>query len=315
MRLASRRAANYLEGLSLRIRSRNTSPITRAEYATCFQSWGGSFILHPEVLRFFEDNYGIKATYYGYFTKGECVGAVAAWGAYVAGDRNALRAHRLTDQIDFGFPILYLPIAPSRTCRIFFRASFLLAYQQKQIKGACFTDKRQMAILKRVPAELSSGKRAFLRMHRQFQRLGGVIRNIRDISTDEIVTIYEELHRARWRRKPHAISSLAGTLKCLRTFLFGNVLCINDRPVAIQINFSAETDRLICIDAVTGASERSINSISCGSLLLYINGQMAWNIAESSGKRLIYSYGRSGDRYKDQWCNRVARGSIGCIVA
>jgi len=87
----------------------------------------------------------VKTAYYGYFKKGTCIGAVATWGSFIAGERYALRARKLVDRVDFGFPVLYLPVAQGRRCRIMFRARFLLDLQKRQIGWAFFPARKTMS--------------------------------------------------------------------------------------------------------------------------------------------------------------------------
>jgi CelD/BcsL family acetyltransferase involved in cellulose biosynthesis len=300
-----------LKDLGVRVRSSNTAPITREEYARCYHAWGGSFIVHPEVLQFLEDTYGVKTDYRGYFQQGKCTGAVGAWGLYLAGDHSALRAYKLTEQVDFGYPVLYLPIAPGHRSTVLYRASFLLNLQRRQIAGAVFTRIKRMAILKHIPDELPTGKKEFQIKERRFERLGGMVRDIQEFGNAEIVAMYEELFFLRWNRKPHGIGMMTDTLHFLRKFLFGKVLWLRGRPVAIQINYRAETSRTICVDYVNGGVDKTFNGISPGSLLSYINGREACAEAQSRGKRLIYSYGKANTAYKNQWCSRIARGFTG----
>jgi CelD/BcsL family acetyltransferase involved in cellulose biosynthesis len=298
-------------GFGLRLRSRNTVPITREEYARHYQSWGGSFILHPEVLQFLKDVHGVETAYRGYFLDGACIGVVPAWGTRIAGDRQALQACGLTDRIDFGYPVLHLPVAPGHRCTVLYRAGFLLDLQRPQVGGAVFTGLKRMAILKKIPDELPTGKKEYQVKERRFERLGGSVRDIREFGHDEIVAMYGALHLARWQHQPHAIGTMKATLDHLGKFLFGKVLWLKDRAVAIQINYRADTSRTICIDYINGGVDKSFNGISPGSLLSYINGREACAEAQAGGRRLIYSYGKANTAYKDQWCNRVARGFTG----
>jgi hypothetical protein len=303
--------AQALRGARLRIRSLNTEPISRAEYASYYSAWGGSFILHPVVLQFFEDAHGIKTQYRGYFRHGQCVGAIGTWGPYIAGDWNALREFGVSTRLDLGYPILYLPIAPGHRCAILHRAAFLLDCQREQLAGAIFPRNQSMSILKQIPDQLPSGKKRFQKEERWFAQSGGTVRDIDDLAADEVVAIYDELHMMRWKRRAFAIGELKGTLDYLKRFLFGKVLWLKTRPVAIQINYRAETTGTVCIDYVNGATDRSLKRFTAGSLLSYINGRNACQQARREGKRLLYSYGRSRPGYKQYWCNPVARGFAG----
>ena len=294
-----------------RFRSSNTAPITREAYAHYYHTWGGSFILHPEVLHFFEDTYGVKTNFRGYFNGGACIAAIATWGQYIAGDRNALRAHQLTDRVDFGYPALILPVAPGSKCTVLYRSGFLLNLQRSQIGGAVFTRVKRMSILKQIPEALPTGKKEFQLKERRFERLGGTSRDIQAFSPDEVAAIYLNLFQLRWNRRPHAIDSLKPTLSRLHRFLYGKVLSLKNRPVAIQINYRAETDRSICVDYVNGGVDKSFNGISPGSLLSYINGRDACAEARAKHKQIVYSYGKSNTEYKDQWCDQIARGFTG----
>lgn len=304
-------SATFLRDLSVRIRSINTTLITHEEYARCYNSWGGSFIVHPDVLQFFDDTYGVKTVYRGYFKDGKCIAAVGTWGSYLAGDRNGLCAHKLTNRVDFGYPIVYLPIAPGCSCAVLYRAGYLLGEQRRRIDGAIFPGIKKMSILKRIPDDLPTGKKEFQIKERRFERLGGVARDIQDFRNDEVIAIYTDLFHVRWQRKPHAIDALSRTLDCLRKFLFGKVLLLKNRPEAIQINYSAETSPAICVDYINGGVDKAFSGISPGSLLSYFNGRDACAGAKAKGKQLIYSYGKANTDYKDQWCDRMDRGFTG----
>ena len=310
-RNTSQSTRTWLRDSSARLRSLNTEPISAQDYAQYYQSWGGSFILHPDVLNYFEKSHGIKTAYRGYFRDGQCIGAVGTWGSYIAGDRNALVAYGLTDQVDFGYPILHLPIAPWHQCTVLYRASFLTNLQQPKIAGAVFPGLKQMSLLKQIPEAMLEGKKEFQIKERRFERLGGIVRDVREFRNDEIIAMYEELFRIRWNRPPHAIAGMKHTLDQLKDCLFGKVLWLKGRAVAIQINYRADTRRTICIDYINGGVDKSFNGISPGSLLSYINGRNACADARSTGKQLIYSYGKSNTDYKDQWCDRVPRGFAG----
>lgn len=299
------------EAIGICIRSLNSRLITPVEYASCYHAWGGSFIIHPEVLQFCEKSYGIRTDYRGYFSQGKCIGAIATWGKYLAGDRHALRAYKVTNHVDFGYPVLYLPVAPGQRCIVLYRASFLLNLQQGSVRGGVFTGVKAMSILKQIPDELPTGKKEYQIKERRFARLGGTVRDVREFSTDEIAAIYEELFLIRWQRKPCGVERMKHTLSFLGKFLFGKVLMLKSRPVAIQINFRSETSRTICIDYINGGVDKSFDAISPGSLLSYLNGRDAWSEANTRGKQLIYSYGKSNTKYKDQWCHRIGRGFTG----
>ena len=293
------------------IRSWNTAPITREDYARHYAAWGGSFILHPEVLQYFAEVHGVRSDFHGYFEHGECIGAVATWGPSIAGDRRALHERQLTERVDFGYPVLLLPVAPGRRCAVLYRAGYLLSLQRHQLAGAVFPFVKAIAILKEIPGELPTGKKEYQIKERRFERLGGTVRDILEFTDDEIIGMYETLHLVRWQRRPHAVETMKTTLGHLRKFLYGKVLWLKDRPVAIQINYRADTERTICIDYINGGVDKSFNGISPGSLLSYINGRDACAEAAARGKRLVYSYGKANTAYKNQWCNRVSRGFTG----
>ncbi len=300
-----------IQSISVRLRSLNCRPVSAEEYARQYQLNGGSFILHPEVLDFLQQSHGVRPDYWGYFKGGQCIGAIATWGTFIAGERYALRAHKISDRIDFGCPILYLPIAPGNRCWVLFRSRFLLNLQRSQIGGALFPKSKTMSLLKSIPDDLLSGKKEFRMKERKFNDRGGEARDIRQLGVDDVVTVYTDLFRQRWGRKPHAIGSLKETLSTLHKFLFGKVLIVNERPIAIQINYRADTAPLICIDYINGGVDKSAHALSPGSLLSYINGKTACEEAKASGRQLVYSYGKSDMDYKDQWCHRVGRGFSG----
>src|SRR5215469_18012787 len=58
---------HLFSNLKYDLRSANTSALSAAEYAQCYDTWGGSFIVHPDVLTYFQDAHDIKVRYRGYF--------------------------------------------------------------------------------------------------------------------------------------------------------------------------------------------------------------------------------------------------------
>src|ERR1700679_2054198 len=170
------------------LRSANTRKISAEAYARHYREWGGSFIVHPEVLRFFEHTYDVKVSYRGYFRNGQCVGAVPIWGQFVAGDRSALQANHLQDKEDFGYPVICLPIDPRYRCTVLYKAKYLLNLQRRQIGGAIFSGFKAMSILKRIPDDLP-GKTQYQLKQRRFERLGGVVRDVQDFCGEEIAAI------------------------------------------------------------------------------------------------------------------------------
>lgn len=293
------------------LRSVNSDEIGAQDYARCYHTWGGSFIVHPDVLRYFEETHDVKVRYRGYFRRGQCVGAVAVWGAFLAGDRMALDAYRLSDNEDFGYPVIYLPIDPKHQCTVLYKAKHLLSLQRPQIAGVLFNGLKEMSILRQIPEELPTGKKEYQIKARRFERLGGTVRDVQEFSGEEIAGIYTDLFQQRWNRTPHAAASLGKTFAALKKFLFGKILWLDNRPVAIQINYRADTHRTICIDYINGGVDKSLKGLSPGSFLSYINGLNACEESRSNGKLLIYSYGRANTEYKDQWCHRVSRGVTG----
>ncbi|MEO6993566.1 MAG: GNAT family N-acetyltransferase [Lacunisphaera sp.] len=297
--------------LSLHLRAANTELIGAEDYSSHYERWGGSFINHPEVLRYFAETHHVTPAFRGYFRAGRCIGAVATWGSFVAGDRSALHAFQLEDRDDFGYPLVYLPIDPQYACTVRFKARYLINPQRPQIGGAVFTRLKKMALLKNIPDALLTGKKEYQIKERRFQRSGGTIRDIHEFSCDEIVTMYTDLFYQRWQRAPHAIGSLKRTIGALQKFLFGKILWLEGRPIAIQLNYRAETARTICIDYINGGVDKSLKELSPGSLLSYINGRDACADSQRSGKLLFYSYGKANTDYKNQWCDRVSRGFTG----
>lgn len=300
-----------LSRLGSGLRSLNSSAISAEDYARHYHEWGGSFIVHPEVLQYFAQTHGVKVHYRGYFQDGQCVGAVPVWGAFVAGDHSALHAYGLDRKEDFGYPVLYLPIDPQAKCLVLYKAKYLLNLQQPRIAGGLFMARKPMALLKQLPDELEAGKKEYQIKERRFERQGGTVRDVQELSSEEIAAIYNELFQQRWDRPPQGADSLGKTFSALRKFLFGKILWLGDRPVAIQINYRADTQRTISIDYINGGVVKTLKNLSPGSLLSYINGCNACEDSRQTGKQLLYSYGKANTPYKDQWCHRVPRGLTG----
>lgn len=297
------------------LRTYGWEPISAADYADCFERYGGSLICHPEVLEFIHQHVDCQPAYWGRSNgTGQLLGALCAWGEYLAGDPLAIRAMGVDRQFDFGTPELILPWAPGLRTVLGFRGKFISARHQKQILNLSLrlNSRRCLCLAK-------SGKDFSPKTHRKrrnelrhFIDQGGEVQQVSALSASDFSEIYCELHASRWNRvipageRQHILQLIRG----LQRFLFGHVLLFKGRPCATDLILSSSAGSVFSLENINGGIDTSLRHLSPGSLLNWLNICSADRQAQRMQQEMRFSFGRNSSPYKQLWCHDHAVGRV-----
>jgi len=285
-------------------RERGWAPIDAVTYAEAWQRFGGSVATHPQVVERLADLAGIQVRYLGWFSGGELQAAIPTWGRYLALSKDVLKQQGKRGLFDLGNAEIILPLAAEVRVAVRHKARYLSALNAEQVLGR--REQPEGLALAREPEEYS---KKFRYNQRREQRLleeaGGVIQPMLELSAAEQALIYADLFQRRWGFEATGKAHLAEVFSLMRDFMTGSLIYLNDQPVAIQVLYRVEAPQWVSLEYINGGVDPQNREFSPGSVLSFINTQIAWAEARAIGKPLRYSFGRADREYKDRWCNRV----------
>lgn len=286
-------------------RERGWQEISAEEYAAAWMNLGGSVATNPQVVERLAALAGIAVRYLAVFDqKGTLHAAIATWGKYLALSKEMLKARGKRGLYDLGNAEIIIPAASEAKFRLRHRVRYLSNLNHDQVITA--VEQSEGLALAREPEEYS---KKFRYNQRREQRLleeaGGVISPILDLSPAEQARIYADLFKRRWGFDATGKNHLSEVFSLLREFMTGQVIYLNDAPVAIQILYRVEAPSWISLEYINGGVDPEQRDFSPGSVLSYINTQEQWAYARSLNKTLRYSFGRADREYKERWCHKV----------
>jgi hypothetical protein len=143
---------------------------------------------------------------------------------------------------------------------------------------------------------------------RKFLAKGGSFVPVGEIDKGDLFNIYNELFFAR-RNKEITDQALN---KCFfndfHSYFKGEVMFINDEPVAIQLILSVTSKVGLFADFINIGYKQSCNVNSIGTILMWNNLKVLHAESSRINKELYYSYGYMSGEYKKRWCNPVSIG-------
>ncbi len=282
-----------------------------SDYEQAWQRFGGSVITHPLIVKTMSDMTSMPLRYLGYEHKGILTGVIPVWGKYICGSKSALRKAGKNKVIDMGNSEYILPLNPLNTYKMRFRVQFLSDLHRLQIINSKRQGDDYLSLVKnygtnsehRFSKKFKYNQRRELRL---FEEAGGYVKKVEELSTEVFAGIYIDLFGKRWNgRKPKGYERLAEWLTNIRHLHTGHVLYNqNNQPVAVQQLLMAQSPKWISAEYINGGVDPAYQSMSVGSILSYLNTKMLSDLADSQGKQLRYSFGKSDKKYKDMWCYR-----------
>ncbi len=269
-----------------------------------WQRFGGSVATHPVVVERLADLARIPVRYLGWFAGDQLLAAIPCWGRHLAVSKEVLKKRGRRGLFDLGNAEIILPVAEQATVPVRHR----IRYVSELNAGRISTLRPQLEglALARAPEEYSKKFRYNQRRElRLFEEAGGRVLPIGDFSPVEQAAIYGELFKRRWGFAAKGQAHRDQVFALLREFMTGSVLLLNGLPIAIQILYRVEAPKWISLEYINGGVDSRYADLSPGSVLSFVNTQVAWQEARALGKPLRYSFGRADRGYKDRWCHPV----------
>jgi len=286
---------------------KNWSPVDAAVYAEAYGKWGGSFILHPDVIPVVSEIAQVPLEYFACEEGGCPVAVVPVWGGrMIAGNRKYLDSIGKKNQLDTGDNEYWLPIASEAIITLPFSVRYLPAAQARQVRNAVEETNFEVALARSHVAGEHKLARKFKynqkRALRLFIEAGGEVCPIKSLSPEVIVQAYIELFETRWGFQAPGKPALPELLRRLHPYLAGRVLRMNSRVVAIQLVFLVENNNCVSAAYINGGYDPMYKEHSPGSILCYLNTEEAEQFALSKNKPLRYHFGKMDADYKRMWC-------------
>jgi hypothetical protein len=285
-------------------RERGWTQIDAASYAQAWECFGGSVATYPVVVERLADLARIPVRYLGWFAGDQLLAAIPCWGRHLALSKEVLKKRGRRGLFDLGNAEIILPIAEQVTVPVRQR----IRYVSELNAGRISTLRPQLEglALARAPEDYSKKFRYNQRRElRLFEEAGGRVLPIGDFSPVEQAAIYGELFERRWGFAAKGQAHRDQVYALLREFMTGAVLLLNGLPIAIQILYRVEAPKWISLEYINGGVDSRYADLSPGSVLSFVNTQVAWQEARALGKTLRYSFGRADRGYKDRWCHPV----------
>jgi len=283
---------------------RHWQEVDSAVYAAAYQLYGGSFLTHPLTVSTMSQMVEVTPHYFAQYADDVVLGAIPAWGSYLAGDKRFLKKIDRRRVYDTGNAEVILPLSSDHAFALKVKGQFISERHRANIQGL----KIQPETLSFAHAFKQGGYSKKFHYNRRrelklFQQAGGQITPFEELSSDRIAQAYIDLFELRWNKKPKGFERLTEFIGALRPLLKGHLLSIDEQPIAIQLIYVADNPALVSAEYVNGGVDLTFRQYSPGSILSYLNITLVEQIAEAAQKPFRYSFGLSDKDYKDSWCS------------
>lgn len=290
-------------GLSTFWLERGWSSLSSVEYADLWRKYGGSVATNPEVIERLAGLAEVPVRYLGWQKEEEIIAGLPCWGRYLALSKEGLKKHRKKRLFDLGNAEIILPAAPDSGAILRHRAEYLGEPNVQRFVG--LKPQKDSLMMAREPEALSKKFRYNQRRElRLLEDSGGTLRPVQDHSHSELAEIYSDLFQRRWQFAVPGADHLSQVFELMHPFMTGQVVYLDDVPIAIQVLYRVESPEWISVEYINGGVDPASRNFSPGSVLSYVNVLAAWEDARSRGKTLRYSFGRADREYKERWCRK-----------
>ncbi len=285
-------------------RERGWSQIDHQSYAEAWHRHGGSVATHPDFVERLSTLASMPVRYLGWIQDGELQAAVPCWGRHLALSKDVLKSAGKRRLFDLGNAEVILPIAEDACVTVRQQVSYVSELNRGRI--ANLREQPEQLAMARPPENYKSRYRYNLRRDlRLLQEAGGHLRPIGELAPAERAAIYAELFERRWKFEVPGKPRLAEVFELMNEFMAGQVVFLEERPIAIQILYRVESPKWVSYEYINGGFDPDCDKLAPGSVLTFVNTQDAWAEARAKDKQLRYSFGRADREYKDLWCHRV----------
>ena len=273
-------------------------------YAEAYNLYGGSFLMHPQVVMVMSRMASIKTRYLASYQDGELVGALPVWGKYLAGDKRYLKKIHKRRIFDTGNAEVILPLSQAHTFSLAGLRGQLLSELHKEQLADIMCQSETISLARSFAKAGFSRKFRYNRRRelKLFQQDGGEVIPLEQLSPAEIAAIYTQLFYLRWEKNPKGYERLEEFLSDIFPFVKGHLLRKDTYPVAIQLIYLVKNRTVVSAEYINGGVDPQFRQYSPGSILSFLNIQNAEEIAAQEGLPLRFSFGLTDKAYKNIWC-------------
>lgn len=273
-------------------------------YEEAYNLFGGSFIMHPQVIAVTGTMASISTRYLASYQDGELVGALPLWGKYLAGDKRYLKKMKKRRIFDTGNAEVILPLSKKYYFSLAgFRGQFISELHREQLDNVICQPETLSLARSFKNGDFSSKFRYNRRRElKMFQQDGGEVVVLEQLASAEIATIYIQLFFSRWGKKPKGHERLAEFISGIFPFVKGHLLKKDTLPVAIQLIYLVKSSTVMSAEYINGGLDPQFKKYSPGSILSFLNINYAEELAVREGLPLRFSFGLTDKQYKNTWC-------------
>jgi len=276
-------------------------------YEYCFNRFGGSVNMHPEVIRFFSTYNNQTVTYFHKEKNGEYIAAYAL-----------LNGNRIGVEQWKNFPLSYdevmIPAAKDAIMLFPEKVNKLSHFNKGNFRNVNFRIARKNKICfvkNNFSAKTEKNRR---NEYNRFLKAGGRCCDLNQFSPEELADYYIFLFKSRFadRLECYSRDSLITLIRAMKGMIVGHILFIEDEPCAMDLLFMAESDHIIYFDVPNGGVNMKYTHLSPGSLVMWKNICAARKYCELTGKEMRLSIGSVGKdwSYKLRWADTHATGKV-----
>ncbi|HEJ9541392.1 hypothetical protein GHV27_08445 [Proteus mirabilis] len=271
------------------------------EYQEAYNKFGGSIITSPEILNFIHTRFDLNEKFYIKKDKdNQIIGAFCTWhDKFLAGEQKiAIKLELYRYMLNFDEIILPLSIEDNVFLPV---NSKFLSSKNKVINAfSKINSHREVCLVKSFSKKTISTRNRELN---KFIKKGGSVINVSKYSVEEFSDIYDELYFKR--RNEHSYKKeIREILNIFPDLIFGNILWLENKPVAMQYVIKKDSPNWVCFDYINSGMDMNYPDLSLGTIAAWVNVRDAIEYTNKRNLELRYCFGRPTFDYKERWCNR-----------
>ncbi|AVA38520.1 transcriptional regulator [Proteus mirabilis] len=284
---------------------------TFSEYKECCDDYGYNAESSPDFIQYMMEQ-GIELTFLSYIKKGKLLGTACLDNGWLANDwKNSKKSDRsrIAPFIPEFSPLP--PFAPSIRCIAPFKSKCLNPLTKNFINASfSLFSKRNIALSKPINEFSKKTVQTREREIRRFCDDGGFFVDIKDLESNELYDIFNDLFLKRRNISIGDRNICISFFQKFRNRLFGQVLFYKDTPICIQFLISTQSKLGFFVDFCNIGYDMEMKKHSLGTIAMWNNIVQANKVANELNLPLYYSYGFMSGKYKQRWCNPATTGKI-----
>ncbi|KPU05794.1 transcriptional regulator [Enterobacter cloacae subsp. cloacae] len=272
------------------------------EYSDICFKYGFNCESSPQFLSFMLKN-NAPLKFFAFRKKGEPLGGACVENGWLANDYK--NKSRTIKSLLIPKQSIFLPLREDSKYILPFKSKCLHPLQKKLFINSSYElfSKRKVAIAKNPVSDFS--KKTISTREREIRKFvasGGSFKPIGEIEPDNLFDIYNDLYRARRNKSVSDPELNKVFFKEFHHSFKGEIMMMDDEPIAIQLLLSVENVSNIFVDYINIGYKTSSKTNSLGTIMMWRNLSRLNYEAVESGKNLYFSFGHMSGDYKERWC-------------